>query len=62
MKSESEILSKIESMKQDLEEYKENWDRFNHIYPNGLAKKIEEDILYNSIINQLEVLKWVLKD
>lgn len=62
MKSESEILSKIESMKQDLEEYKENWDRFNHTYPNGLTKKIEEDILYNSIINQLEVLKWVLKD
>ena len=62
MKTKEQIEEKIKSMIIDLEEYKSNWERVNHLYQNGLAKKIEEDVIYTTIINQLEVLKWVLKD
>lgn len=62
MKTKEQIEEKIKSMIIDLEEYKSNWERANHVYPNGLVKKIEEDVIYTTIINQLEVLKWVLKD
>jgi len=62
MKTQEQIEQKIKTMLIDLEEYKANWERVNHLYPNGLAKKIEEDVIYTTILNQLEVLKWVLKD
>lgn len=62
MKTQQQIEEKINSMILDLEKYKENWNHFNHTYPNGVAKKLEEDVIYTTIVNQLEVLKWVLKD
>lgn len=62
MKTKEQIEEKIKTMELDLEGYKSNWERVNHLYPNGLAKKIEEDVIYTTIMNQLEVLKWVLKD
>ena len=62
MKTQQQIEEKINSMISDLETYEENWNHFNHTYPNGVVKKIEEDVIYTTIVNQLEVLKWVLKD
>lgn len=62
MKTREQIEEKIKSMEVDLERYKENWEHFKHSYSNGVVKKIDEDIIYTTIINQLEVLKWVLKD
>ena len=62
MKTKEQIEEKIKSMEIDLDRYKENWEHFEHSYPNGVIKKIDEDVIYTTIINQLEVLKWVLKD
>lgn len=62
MKTKEQIQEKMDSMILDLEKYRENWEHFEHSYPNGLVKKLEEDVLYTTIVNQIEVLKWVLKD
>ena len=62
MKSEEKIREKLESMELDLQKYKSDYDALEKYIDNNKIKKIEEDMIYISITNQIAALKWVLKD
>jgi len=64
MKTQEQVEKKLEKMKDDLKHYKEQWKNLTHYYPSGIdmVKNIEEDLIYITIKNQIEVLKWILKD
>lgn len=63
MKSKEDIEEKIADMKVGLQQYIDNWNtdiKLNGI--NGLPLRLETDINYNIIKNQIEALEWVLKE
>ena len=64
MKTREQVEEKLTQMTEDLKKYKEGWKNLTHYYPSGLdvVKNIEEDLMYITIKNQIEVLKWILKD
>lgn len=64
MKTQEQVQEKLEKMTQDLKNYKESWKNLTHYYPSGIdtIKDIKDDLLYITITNQIEVLKWILKD
>lgn len=64
MKTKEQVEEKLAQMKEDLKKYKESWNNLTHYYPSGIdmIKDIKEDLIYITIVNQIEVLKWILKD
>ena len=64
MKTQEQVEEKLKSMSEDLKKYKEHWKNLTHYYPSGIdtIKNIEEDLMYITVKNQIEVLKWILKD
>lgn len=64
MKTKEQVEEKLKQMQQDLKAYKESWNNLNHYYPSGIdpIRDIKDDLLYITIANQIEVLKWFLKD
>ena len=64
MKTKEQVEEKLQQMQQDLKEYKESWNNLNHYIPSGIdpIRDIKDDLLYITIVNQIEVLKWILKD
>lgn len=64
MKTQEQVEEKLTKMKEDLKKYKESWSNLTHYYPSGIdeIKDIKDDLLYITIVNQIEVLKWILKD
>lgn len=64
MKTKEQIEEKLNQMKEDLKKYKESWSNLVHYYPSGIdeIKDVKEDLIYITTMNQIEALKWVLKD
>lgn len=62
MKTVEKIKEKITSMEEDLKKYKEDFNNLEKYVGSHGYKKIEEDVIYISITNQIAALKWVLKD
>ena len=62
MKTEEKIRQKLSQMEEDLKKYKEDWNNLEKYVSTSGYKKIEEDIIYISITNQIAALKWVLRN
>ena len=64
MKTKEQVEEKLNQMKEDLKRYKESWNNLIHYYPSGVdeIRDVKEDLIYITTMNQIEALKWVLKD
>ena len=62
MKSEEKIKEKITKMEENLKRYKEDWNNLEKFVSPSGYKKIDDDLIYVSIVNQITALKWVLRD
>ena len=62
MKTEEKIKEKLSKMEENLKRYKEDWVNLEKFVSTSGYKKIDDDIIYVSIVNQIAALKWVLRD
>jgi hypothetical protein len=62
MKNKEKIEEKVLQLEESLKEYESIWNNDEHLNNNGLPIDIKQDVSYNIIKNQIDALKWVLKD